>query len=80
MDDLGEAEMAFAESNIYNSQNAMTWAYLVLICIRTGRAVEAEQAYKYCLNNEHTLSDPTILGEIRAAQDASGIGNAFVDV
>ena len=47
--ELSEAEDALAEANILNNTDPEVWAYLSLVCLRTGRQVEAEQAYKYSL-------------------------------
>ena len=49
LDELGEAEDALAEANVLNNENALTWAYLSLVCLRTGRPLEAEQTFKYAI-------------------------------
>lgn len=74
---LADAEEALAESNIYDSTNARVWGFLALICTRTGRRVEAEQAFNFA--RARNLNDETLLGEIRAAQQMAGFGNPYID-
>ena len=47
--ELSEAEDALAEANILNNTDPEVWAYLSLVCLKTGRELEAEQSYKYGL-------------------------------
>ncbi len=47
--ELSEAEDALSEANILNNTDSETWAYLSLVCLKTGRQLEAEQAYKYAM-------------------------------
>ena len=47
--ELSEAEDALSEANILNNTDSEVWAYLSLVCLKTGRQVEAEQAYKYAV-------------------------------
>ena len=49
MDELADAEDALSEANILNNEDAEVWGYLSMVCLRTGRQLEAEQAYKYAL-------------------------------
>lgn len=49
MNELGEAEDALAEANVLNNEDPQTWAYLSLVCLRTGRPLEAEQTFKYAI-------------------------------
>ena len=49
MGEMCDAESALTEANILNNLDPEVWAYLCLICLRTGRQVEAEQAYKYAV-------------------------------
>ena len=76
--DLQDAEEAFAESNIYDNTNARVWGYLALICTKTKRTVEAEQAYKYCLQCGLADEDPVKV-QLKAAQAETGSGSAFLD-
>ena len=47
--ELSEAEDALAEANVLNNSDPEVWAYLSLVCLKTGRQLEAEQAYKYAI-------------------------------
>ncbi|VEL11772.1 unnamed protein product [Protopolystoma xenopodis] len=47
MDDLENAEEALVEANNLNNHDAKVWAYLSMLCLRRGRRIEAEQAFKY---------------------------------
>ena len=47
--ELTEAEDALAEANVLNNYDPEVWAYLSLVCLRTARQLEAEQAYKYAI-------------------------------
>uniref|UniRef100_W5LHU0 Cilia and flagella associated protein 70 n=1 Tax=Astyanax mexicanus TaxID=7994 RepID=W5LHU0_ASTMX len=67
--EMTEAEDALAEANILNNQNPEVWAYLALVCLQTGRKLEAEQSYKYTLQ--------ALLQEIRQLQERFGFGNPF---
>lgn len=49
LNELTESEDALSEANILNNTDAEVWAYLSLVCLRTGRQLEAEQAYKYSI-------------------------------
>ena len=49
MGDLSEAEDALAEANVLNNYDPEVWAYLALVCLRTGRQLEAEQACKFAI-------------------------------
>lgn len=77
MDNLEDAEVALAESNLYDNRNPTVWGYLALIALRTGRVVEAEEAYKFALTQG--LTDSKLLKAIRVLQENTGFGNPFVD-
>ncbi len=47
--ELSESEDALSEANILNNTDSEVWAYLSLVCLKTGRQLEAEQAYKYAM-------------------------------
>ena len=49
LDELSNAEDALSEANILNNTDPEVWAYLSLVCLKTGRQLEAEQAYKYAI-------------------------------
>uniref|UniRef100_A0A4W5KTC6 Cilia and flagella associated protein 70 n=1 Tax=Hucho hucho TaxID=62062 RepID=A0A4W5KTC6_9TELE len=71
--ELTEAEDALTEANILNNENAEVWGYLSLVCLQTGRRLEAEQSYKYAL--KLNLQKEAVLREIKALQDRVGFGN-----
>uniref|UniRef100_A0AAR2L6Z2 Cilia and flagella associated protein 70 n=1 Tax=Pygocentrus nattereri TaxID=42514 RepID=A0AAR2L6Z2_PYGNA len=68
--ELTEAEDALSEANTLNNRNPKVWGYLALVCLQTGRKLEAEQSYKYALK----VNEP-LLQEIRELQDRVGFGN-----
>lgn len=49
MNELEEAEDALMEANVLDNKDAEVWGYLSLVCLKTGRKVEAEQSYKYAI-------------------------------
>ncbi len=55
LSELSEAEDALAEANILNNSDPEVWAYLSLVCLKTGRQFEAEQAYKYAVKVSSSL-------------------------
>lgn len=73
LDELDSAEEALTEANYLNNRDATIWAYLSLICLKTRRQVEAEQAYKYAIKMR--LQDQTLLDEIHSLQTEMGFGN-----
>ncbi|EDV28658.1 uncharacterized protein TRIADDRAFT_51790 [Trichoplax adhaerens] len=76
MGDLSEAEEALSEANVLNNHDAEVWGYLSLVCLRTNREEEAEQAYKYAL--KVGLSNKELLQEINEQQKVIGFGNPLV--
>ena len=59
LDELRNAEDALSEANILNNEDPEVWGYLSMVCLRTGRALEAEQAFKYSLKVNIKLSVAT---------------------
>nr|XP_008516001.1 PREDICTED: LOW QUALITY PROTEIN: tetratricopeptide repeat protein 18 [Equus przewalskii] len=64
---------ALSEANALNNYNAEVWAYLALVCLKAGRQLEAEQAYKYTMKLK--LKDEALLAEIHMVQETVGFGN-----
>ncbi|XP_032773364.1 cilia- and flagella-associated protein 70 isoform X2 [Rattus rattus] len=73
LEELTEAEDALSEANALNNCNAQVWAYLALVCLKVGRQLEAEQAYKYTIKLK--LKDQALLEEIHSVQEMVGFGN-----
>ena len=73
LDQLEEAKSALCEANILNNKAPEVWAYLSLICLKTNKPLEAEQAYKYAI--KQNLDNPELLEEIRDLQEKVGYGN-----
>lgn len=71
--ELAEAEDALSEANILNNSDPEVWGYLSLVCLKTGRQLEAEQAYKYAI--KVNLEDTDLLDEIIKTQQEVGFGN-----
>ncbi|XP_069761499.1 cilia- and flagella-associated protein 70 isoform X2 [Narcine bancroftii] len=74
LNELTDAEDALCEANILCNSNADVWGYLTLVCLKTGRKLEAEQTYKYAL--KLNLGDQQLLDEIRQLQQTLGFGNS----
>ncbi|KAK3520313.1 hypothetical protein QTP70_021357 [Hemibagrus guttatus] len=51
LEELTEAEDALTEANALNNRNPEVWGYLSLICLQTGRKLEAEQSFKYAVKD-----------------------------
>ncbi|XP_002122550.2 cilia- and flagella-associated protein 70 [Ciona intestinalis] len=73
LNEISEAEDALAEANILNNTNSDVWAYLSLVCLNTGRKLEAEQAYKYAM--KIGFDDENVIEEIHSVQKKLGFGN-----
>uniref|UniRef100_A0A3B3RW37 Uncharacterized protein n=1 Tax=Paramormyrops kingsleyae TaxID=1676925 RepID=A0A3B3RW37_9TELE len=71
--ELTEAEDALTEANALNNTDAEVWGYLSLVCLQTGRQLEAEQTYKYAM--KLNLQKETLLQEIKDLQAQVGFGN-----
>ncbi|XP_029431998.1 cilia- and flagella-associated protein 70 isoform X2 [Rhinatrema bivittatum] len=73
LEELTEAEDALTEANTLNNKNAEVWGYLALVCLKTGRQLEAEQSYKYLIKLK--LQNEDLLQEIHIMQQQVGFGN-----
>ncbi|XP_069840411.1 cilia- and flagella-associated protein 70 [Dendropsophus ebraccatus] len=73
LEEMQEAEDALSEANALNNSNAEVWGYLTLVCLRTGRQLEAEQSYKY--TRKLNVQDQTLMTEIHQLQEEVGFGD-----
>ncbi|XP_041062560.1 cilia- and flagella-associated protein 70 isoform X2 [Carcharodon carcharias] len=73
LNELTNAEDALCEANILCNTNAEVWGYLSLVCLKTGRKLEAEQTYKYAV--KLNLQNKQLLDEIHQLQKTLGFGN-----
>uniref|UniRef100_UPI00398E9174 cilia- and flagella-associated protein 70 isoform X2 n=1 Tax=Pristiophorus japonicus TaxID=55135 RepID=UPI00398E9174 len=73
LNELTDAEDALCEANILCNNNAEVWGYLSLVCLKTGRKLEAEQTYKYAI--KLSLENKLLLDEIHQLQKTLGFGN-----
>ncbi|KAG9462188.1 hypothetical protein GDO78_014758, partial [Eleutherodactylus coqui] len=73
LEELQEAEDALSEANSLNNSNVEVWGYLTLVCLKSGRQLEAEQSYKY--TRKLNLQDQTLMTEIQQLQEMVGFGD-----
>ncbi|KAM4697702.1 cilia- and flagella-associated protein 70 [Rhinophrynus dorsalis] len=73
LEEMQEAEDALSEANALNNNNAEVWGYLSLVCLQTGKQLEAEQSYKY--TRKLNLQNETLLAEIHQIQEKVGFGD-----
>ncbi|XP_056392450.1 cilia- and flagella-associated protein 70 [Hyla sarda] len=73
LEEMQEAEDALSEANALNNSNAEVWGYLTLVCLKTGRQLEAEQSYKY--TRKLNVQDQTLMTEIHQLQEEVGFGD-----
>uniref|UniRef100_W5M3G9 Cilia and flagella associated protein 70 n=1 Tax=Lepisosteus oculatus TaxID=7918 RepID=W5M3G9_LEPOC len=70
LEELTEAEDALTEANTLHNANPEVWGYLSLVCLKTGRHLEAEQSYKYTI--KLNLRNGALLQEIHELQERVG--------
>lgn len=63
--ELDQAEEALSEANILNNFDADVWGYLTLVCLKTGRTIEGDQAFMQALKQD--LTNAPLFAEIGAA-------------
>ncbi|XP_063791124.1 cilia- and flagella-associated protein 70 isoform X2 [Pseudophryne corroboree] len=73
LEEMQDAEVALSEANALNNRNAEVWGYLALVCLKTGRQLEAEQSYKY--TRKLNLQNQTLMTEIHQLQEEVGFGD-----
>ncbi|XP_067859836.1 cilia- and flagella-associated protein 70 [Heptranchias perlo] len=73
LNELKDAEDGLCEANILCNSNAEVWGYLTMVCLKTGRKLEAEQTYKYAI--KLNLQNKQLLDEIHQLQKTLGFGN-----
>ena len=73
LNQLEQAEDALAEANLLDPLDAEVWGYLSLLCLQTGRKLEAEQSFKFAAKLK--LHNPQLMSEIRQLQQKCGFGD-----
>ena len=78
LNELTEAEDALSEANILNNSDPEVWGYLSLVCLKTGRQLEAEQAYKYAIKVKGATFYSSIMVLIQACKELNSNADIII--